>query len=365
MVDRRRILGPFAVLSLVFLRLVIGWHFFREGAQKLEYDHRDGTFNLAFSADGFFRQAKGPLAHLYHEQAPDDHGWRELLATPRKNTPPTLEQLDERARWASDYQKRRDEADKKKTLRPIEFPPFAAYADWANRIATDWRNTLQGVKTTDSSFTADQKKQADASLQTHLEDLAEYLAGEADAIAEYRHELWRLQSWQKEPEAADLPFYKERIAVKTGETAGKPGAWVKQVKAIESAYHGDLTALRTKEQQGSVLTTAAFDKALVDPRQSRLDFDNILVTALTLGVGICLLLGLFTRLAALAGALFLAAVIASQPFWLADSVPTINNWIELPALLVLAATGAGRWLGLDYFTYAFFNRFRRRDNLRA
>ena len=85
------------------------------------------------------------------------------------------------------------------------------------------------------------------------------------------------------------------------------------------------------------------------------------MTVLTISVGVCLLLGFLTRVASLAGALFLISVIASQPPWISDAAPTMPQVIELAGLLVLAATGAGRWLGIDYFFYALFNRNRRSD----
>jgi uncharacterized membrane protein YphA (DoxX/SURF4 family) len=69
-------------------------------------------------------------------------------------------------------------------------------------------------------------------------------------------------------------------------------------------------------------------------------------------------LGFFTRLASLVGALFLLAVIVSQPPWLADSVGTMPQCIEFAGLLALAGTGAGRWMGLDYFMWALFHRQR-------
>ena len=96
------------------------------------------------------------------------------------------------------------------------------------------------------------------------------------------------------------------------------------------------------------------DEAQTSPQQKWLRSINMIVTVLSVGVGICLLLGFFTRLAALVGALFLLAVIATQPPWVPDAAPTIMQGIELAALLVLAGTRAGRWLGLDFFTYALF-----------
>ena len=82
---------------------------------------------------------------------------------------------------------------------------------------------------------------------------------------------------------------------------------------------------------------------------------------MTVTVGICLLVGSLTRLAALAGALFLLSVIASQPPWVTGAAPTYYQMVELAGLLVLAGTGAGRWAGLDYFGYLLFGRRRRED----
>jgi uncharacterized membrane protein YphA (DoxX/SURF4 family) len=323
----------------------------------LEYDRHEGKLRLApsFSAEGFLTQAKGPLAKLFHSQAPDDHGFRELLAVPRQNVPPTSEQTAEQSRWRADYERRRAEAAKAGGDVPIEFPPSAPYHDWAVRIADDWRAVRDDVKAV-SGLTDAQKERADEAFTSRLQQVADYLAGEAEAITEYQHEMWRLQNWRSSPEAGDMPFHDERIATKVAETGGKPMAWVNQVREFEAGFLDDLRGILTTEQRGFALTTAAFDDALTDSRHERLRVIDVAVTGLTVGVGICLLLGFFTRLASIAGALFLLAVIASQPAWLPDAAPTLSQWIEFPALLVLAGTGAGRWAGLDYFTYALFHR---------
>ncbi|MEX0612493.1 MAG: DoxX family protein [Pirellulales bacterium] len=359
-VDRRRILGTFAIMALVLLRLVVGWHFFREGSQKVEYDRRDGQFSLAFSSADFLTQAKGPLAKWYHAQAPDDHGWRELLAEPRRNVPPTAEEDDERSKWRADYERRRADATKKVEAAPVEFPPSAPYREWAEQIAADWRDVLADVKSV-SGLDDDQKQRADAALNARLQQLADYLASETDAITEYRHELWRLENWRNAPESGDVPFHQQRIATKTAETNGQPNAWLNQVRAFEIDYHNDLRGVLTSEQRADAATDVAFDAALTDNRQEGLRRVDLAVASLTIGVGVCLLLGLFTRLASIAGALFLLAVIASQPPWLPSAELTMPHVIEFAALLVLAGTGAGRWAGLDYIGYALTNRFRRHE----
>src|SRR3954447_9802002 len=103
MIDRRRILGSFAVFALVVLRLIIGWHFFGEGAKKLQYDRQYGGFRLAFSADDFLRGAKGPLASLYLEHTPYEHGWRQFVATPRENAKPTADDAAAQVKWQREY----------------------------------------------------------------------------------------------------------------------------------------------------------------------------------------------------------------------------------------------------------------------
>jgi uncharacterized membrane protein YphA (DoxX/SURF4 family) len=357
MIDSRRYLSTFAVVALVLMRLVIGWHFWGEGTKKIEYDRHDGRLKLVFSAEGFLAAATGPLAQLYHAQAPGNHGVRQLVSVSRQNTPPSADEIAKRSQWQAEYNRRRAEAAKGGAEAPIEFAPHAPYHAWATQIADDWRAVLDDVKAI-AGLSEAQRAQADAAYQARLQELADYLVAQTDAITEYQHELWRLENWRSAPEARDVPFHDERIATKAAETSSPPNAWVNQVREIEAAYLNDLRNILTTEQRGLALTTAAIDDALTDSRQDTLRIVNIAVTAVTIGVGVCLLLGFFTRLASIVGALFLLAVIASQPPWLAESEATMPQCIEFAALLVLAGTGAGRWAGLDYFTYALFHRDR-------
>ncbi|HVT30244.1 MAG TPA: DoxX family protein, partial [Lacipirellulaceae bacterium] len=289
---------------------------------------------------------------------PGEHNWRQLLATPRENVPPTAADSSKHAKWEHEYKARVADAAKKHEPTPVEFPPDSPYHDWANQIAIDWRAVAQKVKGI-SGLTDVQKDQVDKVLHTKLHEMSDYLASQAEDIAAYRHDLWRLQNWRDAPEAASLPFYQERIATKASDANGQLQTWLTQVQTLDADYVAGLDHVFTPEQRNEAAIATAFREAVTDPHQARLNTLNVGVTILIIGVGACLLLGLFTRLAAIAGAVFLLGVIASQPFWLSDALPTMPQYIELAALLVLAATGAGRWFGLDYFTYSFFNRFRR------
>jgi uncharacterized membrane protein YphA (DoxX/SURF4 family) len=84
-------------------------------------------------------------------------------------------------------------------------------------------------------------------------------------------------------------------------------------------------------------------------------------------VGLCLMLGLFTPLAALGGAAYLLGFYLSMPPWpgLPEGVTEghyryVNkNLIEMLACLVLASTPNGLWIGLDAFLFGWIGRGRR------
>ena len=89
-------------------------------------------------------------------------------------------------------------------------------------------------------------------------------------------------------------------------------------------------------------------------------------------VGALLILGLFTRLASLAGIAFVLMFYLAAPPWIGYfyAIPTegsyliVNkNLVELCALVVIFATGSGRFAGLDRILHALF--FARRPRLAA
>lgn len=334
MADSRRQLGSFAVLALVLLRLAVGWHFFSEGLDKIERDPESGRFRVTFSAAPFLAQAQGPLVDYFHSLAPNGHDWRSLLAVPHQNRPPSPDEIKSGATAAG---------------------KSATYQAWVDRIADDWRAIVDKAAAV-PGLTADQIHRAKQAFEQRQQELEDYLSGESAAIAEYQHELWRLDQWRAQPEANGAPFQQERIAKKAAETSATATSWVAQVDEMEQSFLSDIHEVLTPEQRTEPVTAATMDDALTSPEQARLNRVNLGATILTIGVGVCLLLGFFTRLASLAGALFLLSVIATQPPWLATAEPTIYQTVELAGLLVLAGTGAGRWLGLDYFSWALFGR---------
>src|SRR5262245_9820539 len=158
MFDSRRQLSGFAVMALVLLRLAIGWHFFTAGTEKVAYDRTTGRYHVAFSAEGFLNQAKGPLADRFLAFVPDVHGWRKLLAVPKQNKPDTADDVSKATQWSEDYKRQREAAAKEKQPIPIEFPPTAPYAGWARKIAEDWNTVLSKI-TAIEDLSQEQKQQ--------------------------------------------------------------------------------------------------------------------------------------------------------------------------------------------------------------
>ena len=113
------------------------------------------------------------------------------------------------------------------------------------------------------------------------------------------------------------------------------------VRAIEQLYHDRLDKLVTDDQRklGSPPTETS--------RLQRVDA----AVAWLLMSSACLVLGLFTRLAAVGGCCFLLSVICTQPPWLPGAIITYNQTVELTALLMLITTPVGRWGGLDFFIH--------------
>jgi uncharacterized membrane protein YphA (DoxX/SURF4 family) len=259
----------------------------------------------------------------------DGHRWRELLAKPL--TKPSEESLAEDAGRA-------------------ELSLGKPYSAWAEQIVNDWDAQLKQFT---KQYGLDEQQSAAAveALKARNDQLLEYLDSETDKITEYRVELARLQRWEASPLAGQVPFQETRIAVKTADTGAMPGVWVNQVRQLDDGFQHDLHALLTDAQKGRPASAGMPSMATLI---------NKTVTYWVLGVGVLLILGLFTRFASIAGALFLLSVVATQPPWVQGAQPVYYQWVEMMALLVLATTPVGRWGGLDFFLHALFHR--RGDN---
>ena len=117
-------------------------------------------------------------------------------------------------------------------------------------------------------------------------------------------------------------------------------------------YADELNAIATEEQKSEG------QLAIGKPARRLLDTEtiNVIIPYFDTIVGVLLILGLFTRLAALAGAGFLFSIVLTQWPGAPGALPVYYQAIEMLALLVLAATAAGRFAGLDFVVHSLLAR---------
>ena len=289
-----------AVAALAFLRIVLGLHFFLEGLSHL----RDPSWSSA----GFRKAAVGPLADWYRSFLPQTGDWAGTLGT-----------VDGR---------------------PVEL----AAAAWQESVVASWRALLDR-RLAAVPLDAAAREAAAGRLAAAEKELAAYVASIEDDLAAYRLEVGRFAAAQARPEATAIPFERERITKKRNELAGQATGWMAAAEAIGGRLVADWDSLLASDADRRRAAAAAEPSPLW--RADRF------VSWSLLTIGACLVLGIFVKFNAMGGALFLASVVATQPFWVAGAQPTYNQWVELAALLAIAALPTGGWSGLDYFLTSF------------
>jgi uncharacterized membrane protein YphA (DoxX/SURF4 family) len=296
-VPSRYSIGAATVVMLVVLRLCIGWHFFSEGVKH----YADPNW----TSEGVLRSAKGPLAPLYHSYIDDFHGFERLLHNDTTQAP--------------DH----------------------AIKAWLDEIQADWDEYRQRFAI-HYSLDDVQQKRASAVLHDYQAELRSWAAENKDALATHVHE-WRRKETTRATPAAGLPFQRKRTSEKQLALAGEAKSWKAELTGLERKYEESL-----EEAVGA-------DQAM-PRRATSLEIVDVTMTYGILAIGLLLLLGLFTRVACVAGAVFLLSVVMMQPFWVSEALPTFNQYVEMLALLTLATTPVGRWAGLDFFLAQIVSR---------
>ena len=292
--------STFAIVALVLLRLAVGWHFFKEGSSKLDPKSK-------FSSTGFLSAAKGPLAPMYHNMIWDADGLYRL----------SIE--DTRDAWQ-------------------------AFRDQA---ASHY------------GFDEGQQRQADGVLKRYERQLNWYIGSQQADIDEYLEGLQRRDKYRGRAEDLDsediaksrawteVPTLRGQLNTIEGDLKKKRDSWLRTIDGIWANYERDMNAVAGEEASQSRLSLT---------RVGRRAFDSVTVDRFIpyfdLAIGVLLVVGLFTRVASLAGAAFLASVVLTQWPWAPDAAATYYQSVELCALLVLAGTAAGRFAGLDFFIHA-------------
>ncbi len=298
-----RSLSLLATLMLVILRVTIGWHFYSEGVEK----YQSGTWD----ANPFFANAKGPFAKHFRELVWDHNGEIRL-----------------------NYQKT------KEGVEPSEATKLHL-AGFRDRVVSHY------------SFDKSQTAKAQGNYARAIEQLSYTYANNVETIAEFRLGLDRLKKLDEDQRRAGVASLQGQTEAIRTELNQKIAPVLKEVDAIWSTYEDAQNNLATVEQatNRSPLKLGTISNGMMNTKTI-----NQIVPYFDMAIGICLILGLFTPLAALAAAGFLGSVFLSQYPPSTGPGSTLYQLIESMACLVLASVGAGRFAGLDFFIHTLTRR---------
>jgi uncharacterized membrane protein YphA (DoxX/SURF4 family) len=306
-------IGILAILALVALRIGIGWHFLQQGLDKYE--------NPKFSSEPFLRQAKGPLADRYRAMIPDFHGFDDAMD----------DLLGDNQAEITDIRKVLE--DKANPL-----------VQWAGKVKQDWgKYAADAASHYEYSETPanNERAAAESRLNVAFEKLDDAVAEFRDWLVDNAHEVAYLHKLERSKTGNEVPFEKARLAEQQAEVNGPRMKLKSDVAAIEKELEAELYNVLSPDNREK-------HDPLPSEETSLAKFDRFLTYSL-IAIGACLMAGLLTPIAALGGAFFLLSVMATQPPWVMDALPIYEQAIEFLALLVIATTMSGRWLGLDYF----------------
>jgi uncharacterized membrane protein YphA (DoxX/SURF4 family) len=324
-------IGLATAVMLVILRLSLGCHFLYEGAWKI---HHANTF----SARPFLTQAKGPLAPVFYALVPDLYGKQRLAIV-------------------------EDDKGKKKIT--------------GECYLTVWKD-LQERAVDYYQLDKEQTARAQELYSDYAKGLKEYLADHFDDIRAYFDSLKRFEATEAAGNRG-AKFQQKRLWDQQQKLRGEVHAWLADLDKMGQDYQLALWKILDEDQQarGPLSMQAVGPEKLPLPLpfvKGRSDLINKAVTYGLTAIGVCLVVGLFTRLAALGGGLFMISVLLSQlPLpWIYPPPSPIEghallvdkNFIEMVSLFLLATTAAGRWAGLDFFVHRWLVRpfCSRKDN---
>ena len=354
-----------AFVALICLRLVIGFHFFKEGTNKL----KSGDF----TAEYFLAGAKGPLAP-YFQSLIRDYDGRERLCIEEVdvdgetrldfNTDLTFALWDDFLDQATDYygfgseqlqaeiQRRRDNL-----AEEIQQARDNTSTSISTRELEEIRN--QGERSILKIRT--QPEDAEEILKNHKDQLLAWLSGNRTEVISHFGTADRLEGFERDGvNRQTAATYVESLRYQVDEIRQDRNKqlanWSGEIKSVWDSFESQINALATDKQ--AERPPLPLHRPFAQ-KNSNLNLINQVIPWFDTIVGVLLILGLFTRLASLAGAGFLASVIATQPPWVPGTTPTYYQAIELFALLVIFATCAGRIGGLDYF----FSRHKQQQNI--
>ncbi len=324
------------MVLLVALRLGLGCHFLYEGVWKIK--HQD---EFTAEASSFLTQAKGPAAGMFYSMIPDLDGRQRL-------------QADLTIKSGKDGEKRVKD-------KPLTDRWDAICQEFLDAHEPGTQADENADKKAKKDFEA-LKAAADKVCKQHVKDAERYLTDALPEIDAHFGALDRFEADQAPGQAQGAAFQKQRRWEKMQKLRAEANVWLTELENREHTYRRALQALVAPDRAVDKDPKDEFQPVRWNPFSwTRIEQIVFAVTYGLTAIGLCLMLGLCTRLAALGGAAFMLFVVMTQPAWpglfppdpaAAGHALLINkDFIEMLSLLVVASTPVGRWGGLDYFLY--------------
>ena len=341
----------------MLLRIVVGYHFYKEGTAKLKH---------GFSSEGFLSSAKGPFAPYFKMLLDDPDGMQKLCIKESTNddgsnsysidTKLTLALwnegfLDEASSYYGFGSKilEREIAERRDRLaEAIQ----KARDEKANSIDT---GKLEAQRQQDEESILrirEQRKRIKEIYDDHERQLIDWLDEHEVELISHFSTADRLEGFERDGENRDqaalyVDSLRGQVDTIRSDRKKKLKEWETEVTGIWDSLEAQINGLAV-DRQADELEPYVMHRHFDQENSFSKWIDRIIPWFDTV-IGVLLMIGLFTRLASLAAALFLISVILTQPPWIPGTQPTYFYAIELMALLVVFATCAGRMGGLDFF----------------
>ena len=386
MIDIRRY-SLAAVILLVVLRVGIGWQLLYEGMWKIN----TLSTQTPWTSDGYLKSAQGPFRGLFRAMAgdPDDKSWLDADAIA--------------ARWdsfnrrfgshyrLSDGQKGRlttliDGASSHDAIldlpelpEGVDFPALnldetIAFDKTAKRLKIDGiRRMVASEKAKLDEQIADREGEAydkyrkaldeaftRASRLSYKERMRAHLIGDPDNAGRIDGRIGQIQlynemlkRYEDRLASAEVEFEKDQLTRIWSDVRAKDRDLAGPLLAMDKELHEDAM---------KILDVSQLSRGPLSPPLTPLRVVDLLTITGLAGLGILLIIGLFTRFAAFSAAfMVLGFYLAMPPFPGVPEAPgpehsfIVNkNLIEVFALLALTAIPTGYWFGLDKLVAGFF-----------
>lgn len=349
------------IFAVVALRLAIGFHFYFEGTDKLKSGNFDAT--------GFLATARGPLAPLFQGMQDDPSGSKILGTKTNDANNSAKVEIDPSLTFAlwDDFVDRATahyEFGDKDLLDQIQSRVERLDQELRSAMDPEQSERIAKQLTTDRAIAgviSRQRADAKGILDIHRSQFEAWIDEHRVDIESHINTAGRLQGFQRDgvnaaSAALEVESLRKQVDQIRAERNSRLLSWKNEIVAFWDSLEREINGLAVDIQRSKSPITV---HRPFDQPYSKIKWINSVIPWFDTVVGACLILGLLTRSAALAGAIFLLSIALSQPFWLPGSVPTYNQIVELTGLLVIAGIGAGRYGGLDYFIQGFWQRWRK------